>query len=52
MYLSLEIIIAMLSVVGAILFFAGYRCGRSDQVDANIRAGYAQMFRRGRHNGN
>ena len=38
MFLTLENALSIIITVAAVVFFIGYRCGRSDQRDAEERA--------------
>ncbi len=38
MYITTENMISLLTIFGAVVGFIGYRCGKSDQRDADTRA--------------
>lgn len=48
MFLTLENMIGLLSVFGAVVFFVGYRCGKSDQRDAEERARIVENLKPGK----
>lgn len=45
MFLTLENIIGLLAVFGVLVFYIGYRCGKSDGIDHYVRSGYAHKGR-------
>ncbi len=47
MFLTLENMIGAVTVVGAIAFYIGYRCGKSDQRDAECRARIVENLKPG-----
>jgi len=47
MFLTIENLISLLTIFGAVVAFIAYRAGKSDGIDHYVRSGYAHKSRSG-----